>query len=182
MNASQGPSKLPWIAGGIIGLVLVCGCAGGLSAYLFWGGAGGDGGVEGGEGDLTERLAIRRAALSHKLHTDPFSAPAGSTVHINQSQAEGPTALHVTILNEQLTRNIGASEALDVLGGEVAVNLYQDPGASSVSRASLDFDRDGKPDELWKVEGTRVRRAVSTADNEEYDQMWLWQNGLWLAR
>ena len=176
MNASRGPSKLPWIAGGIIGLVLVCGCAGGLSAYVFWGGAGSEG------GDLAERLAIRRAPLSHKSHTDPFSAPAGSVVHINQGQAEGPTELHVTILNEQLPRDLGGPEALDVLEGAAAVNLYQDPGAATVSRVTLDLDRDGKIDEMWKVEGTRVRRAVSSSDNDEYDETWLWQNGLWLAR
>lgn len=180
MDASQGPSKLPWIAGGIIGLVLICGCAGGLSAYLLWGGAG-EGGGEGG-GTLEERLAIRWAAVSHKFHSDPFSAPSGSIVHINQSQAMGARAIDETIINEQLPRNLGSTEALDVIPGDAAVNLYQDAGAPAVSRVSIDLDRDGKADELWKVEGTRVRRAVSTGDNEDYDQMWLWQNGLWLKR
>ena len=181
VDGSRGPVKLPWIAGGIIGLVLVCGCAGGLSAVLVFGGAGEQGGGEGGEG-LKERMAIRWAALSHKFHSDPFSAPSGSTVHINQSQAMGPRPLDETIINELLPKDLGAAEALDVLPGDVQVNLYQDDGAPRVTRVTLDLDRDGKLDELWKVEGSRVRRAVSTADDEGYDQMWLWQNGLWLGR
>jgi hypothetical protein len=94
----------------------------------------------------------------------------------------GPTARDNEILG-LFSRNLGAAEQDDVVPDQdYRVDLFQDEGASSVTRASVDLDRDGHADELWKVEGTRIRRAVSTGDDESYDQMWLWQNGLWLAR
>ena len=123
VDGSRGPVKLPWIAGGIIGLVLVCGCAGGLSAVLVFGGAGEQGGGEGGEG-LKERMAIRWAALSHKFHSDPFSAPSGSTVHINQSQAMGPRPLDETIIN------VAKQEGYAIIGWTVDSTDWT-PGATA---------------------------------------------------
>lgn len=180
-----GRSKLPWILGGITALVLCCGCAGVIVGVLVWSApeepqseaARAQG------GGLGEWLAVRRAALSHKLHSNPWKAPAGHEVHINQSQAMGPSARDTEILNELIGRRLPGPEALDVLPQRAwAVNLYQDPSATSVSRVTVDLDRDGNADEQWTVEGTRVRRQVSTADDGRYDQSWLWQNGLWLAR
>lgn len=175
-------SKLPWIVGGIMAISLLCGCAGVLGAWWLWG-RGGDEGLEGQGGGIAEDLAIRRAARSGKGHKDPFSAPDGATVHINRGEVMGPRPMDSEILDTRLWRDLGAPSALDVFPSQpYAVDLYQDEGAGAVSRATIDLDRDGKLDEQWRVEGTRVRRAVSTRDDEEYDRMWLWQNGLWLAR
>lgn len=176
MKEAPARSKLPWIVGGCAVLALLCGCAGVVGAYLYHRAGGGDG------AEMEEWVATRRAALSQKGHHDPFHAPDGAEVHINQSAAMGPSARDNEILG-LLSRNLGGAEQDDVVPDqEYRVDLFQEGGAGSVTRVSVDLDRDGHPDELWKIEGTRVRRAVSSADDENYDQMWLWQNGLWLAR
>ena len=176
MKEAPGRSKLPWIVGGVAIVALMCGCAGVVGGFLYVRSGSGDG------AEVEEWVATRRAALSQKGHNDPFHAPDGAEVHINQSAAVGPSERDNDILR-QMGRALGAAEADDVLPDQPwRLDLFQDDGAASVTRASVDLDRDGHADELWKVEGTRIRRAVSTADDENYDQMWLWQNGLWLAR
>lgn len=176
MKDTPGRSKLPWIVGAGVVLALMCGCAGVVGAFLWWRASGSD------EAGVEEWVATRRAALSQKGHDDPFHAPDGAEVHINQSAAMGPSARDNAILG-LFSRHLGATEEDDVLADQPwRVDLTQEAGASSVTGARVDLDRDGHADELWKAEGTRIRRAISTGDDESYDQMWLWQNGLWLAR
>lgn len=176
-------SKLPWIVGGVILLIAFCGCVGGVAGVLYWRAGEGESEAERGDEDVGEWLAIRRAALSHKVHNDPFSAPAGHEVHLGQSEVVGPTARDTELLDNVLPGALTGPELLDALPDRpYAVNLYQDPGATTISRLTLDLDRDGKLDEQWRVEGTRVRRVISTNDDENYDQTWLWQGGLWMKR
>ncbi len=183
MSEAMKRSKLPWIVGAVTLFIALCACAGGVGGLLWWRASETEDEAARAEQGVGEWLAVRQAALSHKVHNDPFSAPSGHEVHINQSEVLGPSSRDTLILNDLLSRRLSGPEALDVLPDQgFAANLYQEDGAGSVTRVTLDLDRDGKLDEQWKVEGTRVRRAVSTKDDETYDQMWLWQNGLWLKR
>ncbi len=183
MSETGKRSKLPWIIGGVILLFALCGGVGIIGGVLYWRTRPPETEAARAQEDLGEWLAIKQATLSHKVHTDPFSAPAGAEVHINQSEVTGPSARDTEIINELLPRRLSGPEQQDVLpDSKWAINLYQEPGANAVTRLTLDLDRDGMLDEQWKVEGTRVRRAVSTKDDGTYDQMWLWQNGLWLRR
>lgn len=60
------------------------------------------------------------------------------------------------------------------------VDLFQEDGASVITGAHLDLDRDGRADQRWTYEGEdQVRREVSTADDEMYDQAWEWTDEGW---
>ena len=60
------------------------------------------------------------------------------------------------------------------------VDLYQEDGASTITGAHLDLDRDGRADQRWTYEGEeRVLREVSSGDDELYDQVWEWSDEGW---
>ena len=62
----------------------------------------------------------------------------------------------------------------------IKVNLYQDAGKSLPNRVKLDLDRDDKFDEKWTVEGDRISREISSADDDQtYDQRWLLDGETW---
>ena len=60
-----------------------------------------------------------------------------------------------------------------------AVSMEPDP-LGTYGRVKIDLDRDHRPDEVWVVDAPdRVKRMISTADNEIYDlTLWL-KDGVW---
>lgn len=91
-----------------------------------------------------------------------------------QSQAE------IWLLTQQ-GRTLDVPLERDARGGVPwYVDLYQEEGSSMITGARLDFDRDGRADQRWTYEGEeRVRREVSTRDDEVYDQVWEWTDAGW---
>lgn len=78
-------------------------------------------------------------------------------------------------------RDLEASESQDVAPDEdFRVNVYQDEGFVSVSRAEIDLDRDGQRDERWTfhIDG-RISRRVATSDDERFDRAEVWRDGRW---
>jgi hypothetical protein len=75
----------------------------------------------------------------------------------------------------------GADKVKDAFRSEaIKVNLYQDAGRSLPNRAKLDVDRDDRFDEKWTVDGERVTREISSADDDRtYDQRWLLDGDAW---
>lgn len=174
MDNPQRRSALPWVVAGLVFMAMSCACLGVLGFFVLG---------EGEDGGTGEWFAIRRAALSHKGHRDPFSAPDGAVVHIQQSEVLTLREMDLDLMPRIINKGVGAPELLDVYPTRAyRVDIYQDNGDEIVSRVTIDLDRDGKLDEQWKVEGLRVRRALSTRDDENYDQMWLYQNDVWLRQ
>lgn len=79
-------------------------------------------------------------------------------------------------------KDLGASKRKDVTKGRAyKVNLYQDDGKASVSRAKIDLDRDDKWDEKWTFDGETVSRKVAPADDENYTEETVWDGSGWVA-
>jgi hypothetical protein len=77
-------------------------------------------------------------------------------------------------------RDLGSGKLKDVTKGQAfKVNVYQDDGASSATRAKVDLDRDDKWDEKWTFDGSTVSKQVSPNDDESYTQTLTWNGSDW---
>ncbi|MCA9666932.1 MAG: hypothetical protein KC503_15140 [Myxococcales bacterium] len=77
-------------------------------------------------------------------------------------------------------KDLGAKKIKDALKGmPYKVNLYQDKDATTLSRVKIDLDRDGTWDEVWKVEGSKVKRKASPADDGNYTDKYRWTGNGW---
>lgn len=76
-------------------------------------------------------------------------------------------------------------KAKDVTSGQPhKLSLYQDEGFSSINRAKLDLDRDGRWDEKFTFANDRIERFVAPADDEIYSERWFWSpdENAWLLQ
>lgn len=79
-----------------------------------------------------------------------------------------------------LGRDLGSGKLKDVTKGQAfKVNVYQDDGASSATRAKVDLDRDDAWDEKWTFDGSTVSKQVSPNDDESYTQTLTWNGSDW---
>ncbi len=61
------------------------------------------------------------------------------------------------------------------------INVYRDPGHTTVTRLRIDLDRDDRWDEKWTFDGEAVRRLIAPADDEHYTQTFTWAGNGWAA-
>lgn len=61
------------------------------------------------------------------------------------------------------------------------LNLYKDPGHTTVNRIKLDLDRDEKWDEKYSADNGTITREVAPADDEEYTQRYRWDGSSWVS-
>ena len=107
------------------------------------------------------------------LHGEPDVPPAAPT--------PGMRELDRTLL-AWADKDLGSAKKKDVTKGRAyKINLYQDAGKSSVSRAKVDLDRDEKWDEKWTFDGTNISRKVAPADDENYNQSFVWNGTEWVV-
>jgi len=100
----------------------------------------------------------------------PPSAPVATS-------GEAP---HLAVVLAYQGQDLGNSKIKDAYSAEPwKVNLYQDEGDTSVSRAKVDLDRDEKWDEKWTFDAGSVQRQVAPADDEAYSETWLYTASGW---
>ncbi len=85
---------------------------------------------------------------------------------------------------EKLRAGFSGDKVKDVFKSEpFKVNLYKEEGKV---RAKVDLDRDEKFDEKWDfdTEGgkEKVKRRVSTQDDESYDREYRLEEGRWVEK
>ena len=61
------------------------------------------------------------------------------------------------------------------------INVYRDPGHTTVTRLRIDLDRDDRWDEKWTFDGEAVRRLIAPQDDEHYTQTFTWAGNGWAA-
>lgn len=79
-------------------------------------------------------------------------------------------------------KDLGAKKKKDVTKGRpFKVSLYQDKGKSTVNRAKVDLDRDGKWDQKYTFKGTAVTRKSAPGDDEKYTKKERWDGKAWVS-
>ena len=59
------------------------------------------------------------------------------------------------------------------------LDLYQDPGKSSIDRAKLDVNRNGKWDDKYTFDGDTITLEIAPADDEHFTQKYHWNGSGW---
>ncbi|MBA2733392.1 MAG: hypothetical protein H0U54_10930 [Acidobacteria bacterium] len=120
---------------------------------------------------------------SPELHQ---AQPANATpVSQPQRQAASPASRDEKILALlEAKRNQSGDKIKDAFPRETyKVNIYRDGGSTTWNRLKIDYNRNERWDERWELEdGKPVKKQVSTADNDVYDQEWRWQGGQWVKK
>ena len=87
------------------------------------------------------------------------------------------------LVMEWAGKSLGKEKVKDAIKGHgFKVNLYQDKGKDTVTRAKIDLNRDGKWDEKWTFDGSNISRKVAPADDEKYTESYDWNGSEWVAR
>ena len=61
------------------------------------------------------------------------------------------------------------------------INLYKDPGHTTVNRIKLDLNRNDKWDEKFSADNGTFTREVAPADDEVYTQRYRWDGASWVS-
>ncbi|MDQ3816907.1 MAG: hypothetical protein M3362_04330 [Acidobacteriota bacterium] len=121
------------------------------------------------------------APASRQSQTTPAASPAAQP----QRQATSPASRDEAILALLETkRNQPGDKIKDAFPREsYKVNIYRDAGSTTWSRVKIDYNRNERWDERWELEdGRPVKKQISSADNEVYDQEYRWQGGQWVRK
>lgn len=60
------------------------------------------------------------------------------------------------------------------------INVYKEPGHSTVNRAKVDINRNDKWDEKYTFEAGKITLEVAPADDEQYTKTYHWTGSAWL--
>ncbi len=119
---------------------------------------------------------------------DPVKPSPASTATTPAAQSPGdPSALRPMDrkILDRVALGITGDKVKDAIKGEsYKVNLYNDPDGKR--RAKIDLDRDEKWDEKWTFEtdggNEKVKRQVSTQDDDSYDVEYRLDQGTWVKK
>ena len=64
-------------------------------------------------------------------------------------------------------------------GRPYKINLYKDPGHTTVNRAKVDLDRDDKWDEKYTFEEGTITLEIAPYDDENYTKTYHWTGAEW---
>jgi hypothetical protein len=87
----------------------------------------------------------------------------------------------------RIAQPLGTDHVKDAFRGRpYKVSLYQDAGHAHANRVKVDLNRNEKWDEKWTVDLDAsprvVKREVSTADDETYDEEWRLDGETWVKK
>ena len=102
-----------------------------------------------------------------------------------QRQAASPASRDEKIIALlEAKRNQSGDKIKDAFPRETyKVNIYRDGGSATWNRLKIDYNRNERWEEKWELEdGQPVKKHVSTADNDVYDQEFRWQGGQWVRK
>ena len=116
----------------------------------------------------------RRAAEAVRAEERQLAAAAEAAARSEREAAVAHLAPHErSLLRDWAGKDLGTKKKKDVSAGKPwKINLYQDAGHRTVSRAKVDLDRDtpdSKWDEKWTFADGVITRKRSTRDDDTYD-------------
>lgn len=115
----------------------------------------------------------------------PGQAVPAAPVSQPQRQAATPASRDEAIIAMlESKRNQPGDKIKDAFPREsYKVNVYRDANSPTWSRIKIDYNRNERWDERWELEdGRPVKKQVSSADNEVYDQEYRRQGGQWVRK
>lgn len=135
--------------------------------------------------ELSPKEALAKLVAQEQAGKAAGGATAEREAASHTAGVEGQAALlpvHRWLLG-QATRNLGAAKEKDATRGQpFKVNLYQDSGAATVTRAKVDLDRDDKWDEKWTFATDGISRKVAPGDDEVYSESYAWDGSGWVRQ